>query len=562
MPRLREMARWSATLLLIGSATARAGGPVVAYETTIPGYTIPHARDVVVDDAGDAYLIGSAYQDGHSLDVLVAKVDPAGSVLWTRYVVSSSHNYATGIALDAARDVWVTGWTDSPDFPLVNPMDATFQAREIFLMKLDSDDGSILYSTFLGGDYTDAAQGIALDDAGAIYLTGSTGSTDFPVTEDAFQSEPSFPLYFFTDAFITKLSATGDEILYSTYFGGLEDDEAQRIALDSAGNIVIAGRSTADDFPLVNALQTAPNDLFISKLSADGSTLLFSTYFGGEDIDRIGGMTMDASDHLYLTGPTRSVGFPTTPGAYQENFVGEISGCEVPFGSNYNCEDFFVTKLATDGSGLVWSTYLGGTRPDEARGIAVDSQGRVYVTGYTSSADFPPDGIDFGAAFLVAQLDPTGSTLVYTHSVDSGSANRGNGITVDAFDDVYFTGTLGVPASIYVSKLVGGGAATGVDRLDAAGAGLALGAASPNPFGATTRIGFVLPGASRVSLRVYDVAGHLVRELANGTRGAGAHSVTWDGVDARGVAAGSGVYFVRLEAGTESRTRKIVKLRS
>ena len=117
------------------------------------------------------------------------------------------------------------------------------------------------------------AQGIALNDADEIFLTGNTGSTDFPTTPDALQPGPSFPEYFYEDAFVTKLAPTGDTILYSTYFGGLHDDQAALIALDNASNIIIAGTTDADDFPLVNAFQSTPDDLFIAKLSANGSTL-------------------------------------------------------------------------------------------------------------------------------------------------------------------------------------------------------------------------------------------------------------------------------------------------
>ena len=214
-----------ALLLVLWPATsARATNPIPIYETSVPGYTIPHTRDVVVDDAGNAYLIGSAYQDGAHLDILVAKFDADGDMAWTRYITGNGHCYATGLALDSGKNVWVTGWTDASDFPVVNPMDDTLTGfRDIFLMKLDTEDGTILYSSFLGGDYTDAAQGIALNADDEIYLTGYTGSTDFPVTSDALQPEPSFPEYFYEDAFITKLTPTGDVILYSTYFGGTHE---------------------------------------------------------------------------------------------------------------------------------------------------------------------------------------------------------------------------------------------------------------------------------------------------------------------------------------------------
>jgi len=543
-------------LIVLPTTSARATNPTPIYETLVPGYTLPHTRDVVVDDTGNAYLIGSAYQDGTHLDVLVAKFDGDGDLAWTRYITGNGHCYATGMALDSAQNVWVTGWTDASDFPVVNPMDDTLTGfRDIFLMKLDTDDGTILYSSFLGGDYTDAAQGIALNADDEIFLTGYTGSTDFPVTSDAWQPEPSFPEYFYQDAFITKLTATGDMILYSTYFGGTHDDQAEEIALDGAGNIVIAGSTNADDFPLVNALQTTPDDLFIAKLSADGGSLLFSTYLGGEDVDRLGKMTLDAEGSLYLVGTTRSVGFPTTPGAYQEEFVGAVNGCEVPFGQDYNCEDIYVAKLGTDGNGIIWSTYLGGTKVEEGKGIAVDAAGRVYVTGYTNSPDFPPSGMDFGAEIIVCRLDATGSILDYTYSLDSGSANRGNGITVDTNGHVYFTGTIGVPASIYISKLSS-------DNLLSASEGtpgtLRLDGNYPNPFNPRTTIFFELSTPSAVRLEVYDLAGHIVRRLLKDEfLGAGQHEIPWHGRDEFGHRAAAGVYLYRLEVGNYVETKRM-----
>lgn len=546
------------------AANTRADVPETVYETTISGYTIPHARDLVVADDGSAYVIGSAYEDGSSLDVLVAKISPAGKPTWTRYVVGTSHNYATDLALDAAGDVWVTGWTDSEDFPLVNPMDDSLTGfRDIFLMKLSATDGSILYSTFIGGDYTDQAAGIALNDTGEIYLTGTTGSTDFPVTLDAYQAEPSFPLYFFTDAFIMKLSPSGDQILYATYLGGLEDDEATRIVLDSNDDVIIAGKTQADDFPLVDPIQDSPNDLFVSKLSADGATLLFSSYFGGEDVDRLSDMTIDDAGNVYLAGSTRSVSFPTTPGAYAEDFVGAINGCEVPFGAHFNCEDFYVTKLTTDGSRVVWSTYLGGTRVDEGRSIAVDDAGGVYVAGYTSSDDFPMVDGDFAAHFLVSRLDATGSALDYTYSVESGSANRGNGVALDDAGNVYLSGTVGVPASIYVAKLgaglvvsVGGGTVNGPR-------GLALAPNRPNPFNPTTTLSYTLPegNATRVRLNVYDASGRLVRHLVDATESGGRHFVTWQGRNDDGDAVTSGIYFSQLEWEGHRLARRMVLVR-
>jgi hypothetical protein len=248
--------------------------PTFAYETIIPGYWLSSGRGVTVDDQGSAYGFASWYLDHQHLDILIYKLDAEGNVVWKLPIVGDElqHDWVTDITLDSKGDVWVTGATDSDSFPTTP--DALYPThihfRDAFLMKLSPDDGTILYSTFLGGDYTDESNSIFINDADEIYLVGTTGSTDFPTTEDAYQSEPSAPLYVYTDVFIMKLSPAGDEILYSTYFGGYKDDWADDVALDREGNIVFAGQTTADDFPLVNPIQSDPNSIFISKLSADG----------------------------------------------------------------------------------------------------------------------------------------------------------------------------------------------------------------------------------------------------------------------------------------------------
>lgn len=559
---------WIALILLaaaIAAGNALAIQPNVLYETTLSGdYYIPHARDIAVDDAGNAYLIGSAYENHSSLDVLVAKLDPQGNEIWTYYYAHSGHSYATGIAVDSTGHPWVTGWTDDPSFPLVDPIDSLFDAREIFVMKFDPADGSILYSTFIGGDYTDTGEAIVINDQDEIIIGGTSGSTDFPTTPDAWQPEPSFPLYFFQDGVIVKLSPSGDQILYATYFGGQEDDWIDSIDLDGQGNIIVGGRTDAANFPLVDAIMASPDDLFISKLSADGQSLLFSTYFGGSDIDRLSQITSDDAGNVWLAGITRSVDLPTTPGSFSPDFVGEINGCEVPFGADYNCEDFFAFRLSTSGEGIFWGTYLGGTTVDEARGIACDGLGNVFVTGYTTSDDFPLYDGSFGAAFVVCELTGDGSSLAYTHFVESGSANRGNGIFVDDQNDVYFTGTVGVPASIYVSKLEGERTTAVVDGPVVSLANFTLAPSYPNPFNPRTTIAFSLPegaeGAS-VHLSIFDAAGHLVRGLLDERLGAGEHSVAWSGRDDAGRAVSAGVYYARLTWAGESRTRSMVLLK-
>lgn len=402
-------------------------------------------------------MIDKTYLDEHTLDVLVFKIGPSGNLLWTKIINGSGHDWATDIVVGAAGDVLITGWTSAQDFPTTPDAldDSLALRRNAFLLRLSGADGGILYCTLLGGDYTDQGEGIALNAAGEIYLTGITGSTNFPTTPDAYQDGPNFPEYFYTDAFITKLNPAGTEILYSTYFGGLHDDEAKHIGLDADGDIIIAGTTTSADFPLVDPIQADPHGFFVSKLSTDGGLLLFSTYLGSEeqDYEYLRGMAVDLAGNAYLVGSTQEADFPTTPGAFQDDF-GELRGCYSSFGGYYyNCDQVFVTKLGTGGEGLVYSTYLGGTHIEEASDIAVDSLGRAHVVGYTSSADFPPDGGITSASIFVSRFGPTGGVLDYSVTVGSGSANAGHGVAVDDLGGAYFTGAIDVPANVYVAKI-------------------------------------------------------------------------------------------------------------
>ncbi|MHC5009230.1 MAG: SBBP repeat-containing protein, partial [Planctomycetota bacterium] len=426
----------------------------LVYETTVTGFYLASGQQMTVDPQGNAYVAGRAIDAEN--DIVVVKLDAEGDLLWTTHIRGNDHDYATGVVLDDANDLYITGWTDSSDFPIVDGIQTTLTGfRDAFVMKLASQDGAILYSTFLGGDYADEAHGITLNGAGEIYLVGSTQSSDFP-TVDPIQGGPIGNPYSYSDAFITKLSADGSTILYSTYLGGAKDDRAVALELDADGNVIFAGNTDSANFPMMNPIQAAyagEQDIFVTRLSADGSVIDYSTYLGGEDWDRVARLVLDSSGNAYVAGSTRSIAFPTTPGAFQEQFVGAILGCEVPFGADHNCDDAFVTKLTPDGSALAYSTYLGGTGTDEARDLAVDSAGRAHVVGYTVSQDFPPAGISSAADIFVSKLGASGSELLYTHTTDSASANAGHGIAVDADDDVYFTGAINAPADVYIAKI-------------------------------------------------------------------------------------------------------------
>jgi hypothetical protein len=265
---------------------------------------------------------------------------------------------------------------------------------------------------------------------------------------------------------------------------------------------------------------------------------------------------------VYITGSTRSADFPTTPGAFQEDFAGGILACGTPpFDPLHNCEDAFVTKLATDGSGVIYSTYLGGSIVDVGHDIAVDGGRCAYLVGYTISPDFPGSDEPFGS-IVVSKLNAAGSELIYTFTKTSGSADSGNSIAIGPTGDVYFAAAVHVPADFYAARITAGFTSVAAQEETRGAATVRLGPGTPNPFNTETTIRYDLSGRERVDLRVFDVAGHLVQVLESGDEeSAGRHEVTWTGRDRKGREVPPGVYFYRLEAGDYTETRRIVLIR-
>ena len=234
----------------------------------------------------------------------------------------------------------------------------------------------LVYSTYLGGDNYDDGWRIAVDGSGSAYVMGETRSSNFP-TLNPYQSTYQGGGTYGGDVFVTKLSSSGDSLIYSTYLGGGSSDWAGSIAVDGSGYAYLTGETYSSDFPTLNPYQTFQDssDVFVTKLSSSGNSVIYSTYLGGGDYDKGVGIAVDGSGYAYVTGLTGSSDFPTV-NPYQDTYQGV----------NY---DAFVTKLRISGKGLIYSTYLCGKAGDEGRGIAVDGDGNTYVTGITASLDFP-----------------------------------------------------------------------------------------------------------------------------------------------------------------------------
>jgi hypothetical protein len=350
-------------------------------------------RDIAVDTADNVYVTGytrshdfpttaNAFQPIYAsggADAFVAKLNPSGTALL--YSTFLGHDdEANGIALDAAGNAYVTGLTASADFPTVNALQARplFNGNNPFVAKLNATGSALIYSTYLGGsNQGGSGYGIAVDAAGNAYVAGSDNATDFPTTPGAFQTTNHGG----GDAFVSKLNPSGSALVYSTYVGGSGDDAAHAIAVDGSGNAYVTGLSRSADFPTVNPFQTtnrggpSNEDAFVFKLNSSGSALVYSTYLGGSGDDETESIAVDGTGNAYVAGQTQSPDFPTA-NALQPTYGG----------GSY---DGFVTKLNPSGTGLVYSTFLGGSSYDAVFGIALDPFGNAYVSGVTESANFP-----------------------------------------------------------------------------------------------------------------------------------------------------------------------------
>jgi hypothetical protein len=360
-------------------------------------------------------------------------IDPV--LTYATYLGGSNYDIGTAIAVDALGNAYVTGRTQSTNFPTTGGAFQTTSGgggMDTFVTKLNPTGSALVYSTYLGGSSVEEGRGIAVDALGNAYVTGTTGSTNFPTTPGAFQTALGGAF----DVFVTKLNPTGSALVYSTYLGGGNDDYGYGIAVDSLGNGYVTGQTLSTNFPTTpGAFQTTygggDSDAYATKLNTTGSALVYSTYLGGSSFDSGNGIAVDALGNAYVTGVT-STNFPTTAGAFQPTLGGG--------------QDAFVTKLNPTGSALVYSTYVGGGDYDSGNGIALDSAGNAYVAGHTQSTNFPTTNGAFKTTLggsmdaFVTKLNPTGSALVYSTYVGGSNVEGGYHIAVDSSGNAWVTG--------------------------------------------------------------------------------------------------------------------------
>jgi hypothetical protein len=458
--------------------------PALIYSTFFGsgGYDI--GSYIAVDSVGNLYFTASTKSGGFPtvnalqttyggglFDAVVSKFNPSGTVLlFSTYLGGDSRDTISGIAVDADGDIYLAGDTDSGNFPKVNPLQPTFGGSgtvgmgDAFVAKMKSDGSAIIYSSYLGGNKDDVAFGIAVDANKNAYVTGLTESTNFP-TVSAFQ-----PTYGGggSDAFVSKVNADGSALVYSTFLGGSGTETSYGygvggIAVTPNGSACIVGFTSSSNFPLSSPYQAAYGggmwDLFVAKFSPSGASLVFSTYLGGIDDDRpaTAGIDADAAGSVYVFGRTKSTNFPVV-NAYQATHGGGTDTTVSVFGANGT---------------MIYSTYLGGSGNESAGGIACDSLGDVFVSGVTGSSNFPvanplqnsQAGSNDDA--FVTVFTPDGSQLLFSTYFGGSAGDGAYGIKLDANGNMYVAGgasspdfplknpLYSTPTSFFIAKIEG-----------------------------------------------------------------------------------------------------------
>ena len=446
-----------------------AAGPLVQHRPvlyqTVGGVRQPVAGSFVLEGSNQVGVTVGRYDPTQAL-----VIDP--TLAYSSYLGGSGEEMALGLAVDDQGDMFVTGQTSSPDFPTTDGSTGD-GIPHAFVAELDPTGAYLVFATYLGGSGFDRGNAIALDSSGAVYVAGRTNSRNFPRLHPLPYGR-TYPGGMFS-AFVTRLSATGDSLVYSTYLGGSGNDDALGIAVNAQNQAYVVGGTSSDDFPTTpNAFQYEEigTVAFLARINAADSNLLYCSYLGGNaSSQRANGVALDAAGNVYVTGQTAAVDFPVVTPAAQENFGGGVSNS-------------FVAKFNPARSGarsLVYSTYLGGSQDDRGLAIAVDGDGNAYVTGETSSPDFPTvnafqpgfQATNYNA--FITKVDPTGRSWVFSSYFGGSGWDIAAGIALDAQNNIYLTGMTTSPDFPTVNPIqgtFGGGNSDGfVAELSADGSG-------------------------------------------------------------------------------------------
>jgi hypothetical protein len=426
--------------------------PLLA-STFLGGSYSDGAYALAIDSSGNVFVAGStgssdypttsgAYDrsyngDSHEAgDVFISKLNNTLTTLMaSTFIGGISYECANALAIDSSGNVFVAGYTEESDFPTTpGAYDRSFIYWDGFVSKFNNTLTTLMASTFIGGSDYDSAGALALDSSGNVFVAGDTLSSDFPTTSGAY--DRSFNNY---DGFVSKFNNTLTTLLASTFIGGSDYEYTNALAIDSSGNVFIAGYTSSSDFPTTSGAYDRSfnnDDGFVSKFNNTLTTLLASTFIGGSDYDSAGALALDSSGNVFVAGYTFSSDFPTTLGAYDRSF----NGVDV---------DVFLSKLNSTLTTLMASTFLGGNESEEAEVIAIDSSGNVFVAGDTLSSDFPTtsgaydtsynDNGSYGDGF-VSKFNSTLTTLLASTFIGGSDYECPNALVLDSSGNVFVAG--------------------------------------------------------------------------------------------------------------------------
>ncbi len=572
------------------------GNDAGVWSTFFGGTVDNYALGDAVDPWGNVVIVGQtdspdfpttpgAYDTSENglWDIFVCKISADGSrLLWSTLIGDEDSDRPYGVALDPQGNVVVTG-LGGRGFPTTA---GAYQTQEngvegdAFVLKLSSNGSMLMWSTLIGGIHLDCGLAVALDQQHAVLVFGHTQSSNFPTTPGAF--DPTYNGAW--DAFVCKFNSTGSQLLWSTFLGGsgIETIYPSHMALDADGCPVVTGDTQSSDYPTTSgAYSNGPcpyGGAFLTKLSAAGDRLVWSTVFGGPDMQTYGSCpAIDAQGNVVLAGWTFSRELPTTPGAFDPTFNG---------GPDNEYPDVFVAKFDPTGSRLLWATYLGGDMQDDVLqgGLALDAAGDPILTGETVSPTFPttPNGFEttFHAgggdtitdAFL-AELDSGGRSLLYGsflggHECDTGECvalgPAGNAVIAGLTCSTDFPRTPGAYDPEYIGfynafvTSIPLGTPSGVDGRKRRGLDALRAYPNPTRGSVTLRVGD--QPAEQLRLEVFDALGRSVRLLWEGTAPQ-AGTILWNGADAHGSAMPAGTYLLRLTTDQRQATEKVVIVR-
>ena len=439
----------------------------LVYSTYLGGRFTDFARALALDGAGGVLVTGYTQSDDFPTtegaydrsydgtweyyETFITRLSDDGSrLLYSTYLGGGSFDMPFALALDGEGRAVVAGLTASSDFPVTEgALDGSLNINERdydgFVTKLSGEGNSLIYSTYLGGEYPDFVRALAPEGGGDMIAVGMTGSADFPVTEGAYMTESNGN----GDAFVARINASGTELIYSTYLGGVSWDDARGVASVGEGGVIVVGETACDDFPTTEgAMDRSFNggcDAFVARISSDGSSLNYSTYWGGSSYDYPWDLVGDGAGGVVFGGYTQSHDFPTSEGAYDRTFNGGV-------------HDAFVVRMSLDDNSLIYSTYLGGGddegapgggREEQKLGLAPDGSGGVVVAGYTLSNDFPVTEGAFDESHngyldaFISRLNRDGSVLLYSTFLGGGDDDYARAVAPDGNGGVVVLGTTG-----------------------------------------------------------------------------------------------------------------------